>query len=132
MTHHRTTGTCPTCKRKGVTLMSKQPDAQCSVCTRVAGVAAKILANQPITPTDEATIRRVLSHVASGQDGSIETTVAKRKGWVELFNRSSVPWQPEWPMLVSAWKCSDGTLHPDETAAMRIELTLTRNRRKAA
>lgn len=110
--------------------MSKQPGAQCSVCTRVSGVAAKVLANQPITDTDRATIRRV---TGPHSPDSIEAKVAQSRGYLKLFQGLTAPAPAdEWPRQVTAWECSDGSLRLDEPTALRIELTLTRNRRQAA
>ena len=124
MTHSRRQGTCPTCKRPRVTLMSKQPDAQCSVCTRVGGVATKILNNQPINDSDRATIRRVTGQHSAD---SIEARIAAKQGFIPLFQRLSTA-EPaaEWPRVATGWECSDGSFHRIEAIALRTELALAR------
>jgi len=134
MGHNRTKGTCKTCRRKDVTLVAAD---ECSVCHRVAGVASKVLAGQPITPSDQATMRRVLAATAGGVTTSIEAKVAQKKGWVELFaqGRGTVagPRKPveQWPQQITTWQCSDGSHHTDETLALRYELSLVGQRRAA-
>lgn len=139
----RPKGTCKTCKRKDVTLVAAD---ECSVCHRVAGVANKVLVGQPITSSDQATMRRVLAATAGGATTSIEARVAQKKGWVELFARgrgtvagprkavegltAATP-GTTWPQQVTTWQCSDGSHHTDETLALRHELSLVGQRRAA-
>ena len=131
MGHNRVKGTCKTCRRKDVTLVAAD---ECSVCHRVAGVASKVLAGQPITNSDQATMRRVLAATEHGVTTSIEAKVAQKKGWVELFARGggtvAGPRKPveQWPQQVTTWQCSDGTLVADEVAALKHELALVQRR----
>ena len=135
----RPKGTCKTCRRKDVTLVAAD---ECSVCHRVAGVASKVLADQPITNSDQATMRRVVAATEQGVTNSIEARVAQKKGWVELFagGRSTAAGPRKataatpgatWPQQVTTWRCSDGSHHTDETLALRHELSLVGQRRAA-
>jgi len=105
-------------------------ERECSVCHRVAGVANKILNSKPISPSDSATVRRVLAAHQQGVTTSIETKVAEKKGYIELFagarGTAATPAQ-EWPRQVTGWQCSDGTLVADEVAALKHELELVRS-----
>lgn len=127
----RPKGTCKTCRRKDVTLVAAD---ECSVCHRVAGVASKVLAGQPITNSDQATMRRVLAATEQGVTNSIEARVAQKKGWVELFaqGRGTVAGPSKqaatWPRPATGWRCSDGTLVEDEVAALKHELVLAQRR----
>src|SRR3990172_2200080 len=130
----RTTGTCKTCGRKNVTLISAV-EKECSVCHRVAGVADKILNGKPTSASDMATMRRVLAAHQAGVTTSIETKVAEKKGYIELFagargKGATPPQRPastDWPRPVSGWQCSDGTLVADEVTALKHELDLMRS-----